>query len=40
MRAGAVDEVISVRQIDGNTEIKVFCKDGKSIDIPLQKKSR
>ena len=38
--AGAVDDVISVRQIDGNTEIKVFCKDGKSIDIPLQKRSR
>lgn len=37
--AGSVDEVISVKQENGQTVIQVFCKDGKSIDIPLQKRT-
>lgn len=36
--AGFPNEVISIGQDDGLTVIKVFCKDGKSIDIPLQKR--
>tara|TARA_R110001592_G_scaffold363328_1_gene684162 strand:+ start:31148 stop:34327 length:3180 start_codon:yes stop_codon:yes gene_type:complete len=37
--AGAIDELISIRKKDNQTTIQVYCKDGKSIDINLQKRS-
>lgn len=37
-QAGYVPELISSVHSNGKTTIKVFCKDGKSIDVPLRKK--
>lgn len=37
--AGATDHVISISQDNGQTVVQVFCKDGMSIDIPLQERA-
>jgi len=37
--AKEINEVMSVNIKDGNTVVKIYCKDGKSIDIPLQKRN-
>lgn len=35
---GSVNEILSINQENGHTVIQVYCKDGKSVDIPLQKR--
>lgn len=38
--AAAVHDVLSVEQANGSTTITLYCKDGKSVDIPLKKRSK
>lgn len=38
--AGYSEDVISIRQENGQTQVQIMCKDGKSINIPLQKRTK